>query len=514
MADPQLKIILKLKDEATAKLKGFNKSLIDFRKQSASSFAAAKKGLSAIRKPALVATAALTGVAAASFKLAESAGKYESIRDAFRSMTEGMGVGVEDFERKVAEASAGTLDKLTILRGGTRALSLMGREAFSDFGTEFAKMAEYAKKAARATGYETTYMFDSLITGMSRESKLILDNLGITVDLVKAKEDYAAQLGKEVDELTAVEEKQAVLNHTMGKLEETYGKVAVSSGGMSGAMSKMKATITDAKLEIGLALIPVFNDLVRTITPLIKKHVPELIEKVKKLVEWFKNLSPEARKVLLIFLAIAPAIVAISTALMPVLTVMQALIPVVGALAAALGIGSGSLLAILGLVAAAIGSVVTAGYLLMKNWEDVKLFFRITWREIKDIFRDAIDAIMKKMQPLLDVVERVKGSIQGIIEKIPEIRVPEIKMPEIKVPELGVPSWLHFQGGGVVPGRIGQPMPAIVHGGEMIVPPDRKVGNNFYFNFEGAFIGDVEAFKRRIIEAINRESELKAIGGE
>ncbi len=45
--------------------------------------------------------------------------------------------------------------------------------------------------------------------------------------------------------------------------------------------------------------------------------------------------------------------------------------------------------------------------------------------------------------------------------------------PQIANPDLIFPGQvLSFAGGGVVPGPIGAPVPAIVHGGERITPPD------------------------------------------
>ena len=68
--------------------------------------------------------------------------------------------------------------------------------------------------------------------------------------------------------------------------------------------------------------------------------------------------------------------------------------------------------------------------------------------------------------------------------------------------------------GGIVPGPIGAPVPAIVHGGETITPPGKSGGGNvFNFNFTGAFIGDKNSFVDEIKKSINRESELKSLGG-
>lgn len=70
-----------------------------------------------------------------------------------------------------------------------------------------------------------------------------------------------------------------------------------------------------------------------------------------------------------------------------------------------------------------------------------------------------------------------------------------------------------FADGGTVPGPSGKPMHAIVHGGETITPVNKTAGNTFNFNFSGAFIGNVGEFKKQLMDSINRESELKTLGG-
>jgi len=74
---------------------------------------------------------------------------------------------------------------------------------------------------------------------------------------------------------------------------------------------------------------------------------------------------------------------------------------------------------------------------------------------------------------------------------------------------------LGFQDGGVVPGPIGAPVQAVVHGGETIIPTGQggKVGNVFNFDFSGAVVGDENSLIARIINAINRQTELVALGG-
>jgi len=411
MPTSTLDIIIRLKDQVSASMKGIDKSLDSF-----------KKDLDKINKASLIVTGALVGVGVAGFKLAESAGKYASVKDAFQSMTEGMGFGVEEFENRVANASAGTLDKLTILRGGTRALSLMGAESFSDFGTQFTKMAELSKKAARATGMDVTYMFDSLITGMSRESKMILDNLGITVDLVKAKEDYAITLGKEASELTITEEKTAVLNHTLGKLEENYADVAVSAGGLSGAVSRMKAVMADSAIEIGEVLDPVFNELIRTITPLITEHVPRLILGISNLIEWFRQLSPFQEQLVLFFVALAPAMTIVTTVMTGVITMVKAFLVIVKPLVIAikfLGVVIGGMsIAMFGWILV-IAGVIAVGVLLWKNWEKIREVLTGVWNWLSEraiiIFNTIIETLKGWAQNVIDIFTTLGYFYKGIL---------------------------------------------------------------------------------------------------
>ena len=236
--------------------------------------------------------AAVGAVSVALTKFAVEAGKYASIADSFDSMTQEMGISAEELEQKVFDASGGTIDRLTTLQGATRALSLMGKGAFTDFGEQFSSMAELSKKAARATGMDVNYMFDSLILGMSRESKLILDNLGINVDLVKAKQEYADSIGKTVEQLTLEEEKAAVLNHTLATLENTYGEVAVTSGGLQGALQQAKVWWTNLRLELGEKMLPVVNSVTRVlmkIAGVIGNKFSEGLSVVLPYVERFVN---------------------------------------------------------------------------------------------------------------------------------------------------------------------------------------------------------------------------------
>ena len=320
-------------------------------------------------------TAPITALGATAFKFTEVAGKYSSVEDSFRSMTASMGIDAKKFQKDVADATGGQLDKLTILQGATRGLSLIGKDAFNNFGQDFVKMAELSKKAARATGQDVDYMFNSLILGISRESKLILDNLGISLDLTEVKKQYAATLGKTSEELTQSEAKHAVLNSVLGQLEQNYGNVKISAGGFQGALQQLNTAFTDASISIGAELEPELAKLTKELTALLKEVLPTVIKLIRDLIKWFTDLSPTTQKIIigvvLLATVLGPLLIALGLwigAIGGIITFIGGLLPVIGGLIGAIGTITAPVWIVIGVITA----LIAIGVLLWKNWDWIK----------------------------------------------------------------------------------------------------------------------------------------------
>jgi len=427
-----VKLIISAVDRASGTLKKVGGSLSAFNKQSKNITARFKD----IGKNAAIATAGIATIGAGAYKLASDAAKFESIQDAFRGMTKGMIKDQDAFLKKVKEASADTLSSLDIMRGGTRALALIGKQSFTNFGDDFAKMAMLSKKAARATGQDVNFMFDSLILGVSRSSKLILDNLGITLDMAEAQSKYKDEIMATTGATETSAEKSSLLRVAMEELDKTYKDVEVTAGGLAGAQQKMRATLDDLKIEVGKELLPVFNDLVRMLIPLLKEHVPKLSRAISELIKKFSGL-PKPVKVIILGLA----------TLLPLVTALGAIAIPVGAAISALG-------TIIGLLASPIGIVIAA----------------------TAAFIASIKRMIDNLRRFKEEVKRVIDSIKNIISSFrPRIKI-GIELPDIagaweslkqRAHDIGVPG---FQTGGIVPGSPAQARLAVVHGGERVIP--------------------------------------------
>jgi len=68
---------------------------------------------------------------------------------------------------------------------------------------------------------------------------------------------------------------------------------------------------------------------------------------------------------------------------------------------------------------------------------------------------------------VLDALDRLKAKVSGAIGGL---------ISGVKGFVGGIGGVLGFQHGGIVPGPLGQPIPAIVHGGETIIPANKRIG--------------------------------------
>jgi hypothetical protein len=76
--------------------------------------------------------------------------------------------------------------------GMNRALALGAANNAEQFG----ELSRTAITLGRALGVDATFAMESLSLGIGRQSRLILDNLGLIVSVETANKKYAAALGK------------------------------------------------------------------------------------------------------------------------------------------------------------------------------------------------------------------------------------------------------------------------------------------------------------------------------
>lgn len=118
------------------------------------------------------------------YKLAEEGARTAAAQKYF----ENTGKSIADFR----EATHGLVSDADLIKKANLA------DTMGISGESFKQLAQVAHAAAAKTGQSFKHMLDSIVLGTARESRLLLDNLGIIVDVKKAKLDYARAL-KEAD---------------------------------------------------------------------------------------------------------------------------------------------------------------------------------------------------------------------------------------------------------------------------------------------------------------------------
>ena len=143
--------------------------------------------------------------------------------DSFERLATGIGQSGDAMLSVTRTATKGLITDLDIMQASNKAM-LLGLPVTS---TEMGTLSKAAVTLGRAMGQDAKTSLNDLITALGRSSPLILDNLGLTVKVGQANEEYARSLGKTASELTDAEKKTAFYNAAMNaakvKTEELGG---------------------------------------------------------------------------------------------------------------------------------------------------------------------------------------------------------------------------------------------------------------------------------------------------
>jgi hypothetical protein len=150
------------------------------------------------------------------------------------------------------KASAGTIADFDLILNANRAIQF----EVAKTSDQYAKLIELSTALGRAQGISDTEALGFLTTGIARESRLILDNLGLIIDLEAVTSSYAATLGKTADDLTTTERKQAILNeaYRQGQVALEANRDAIDSAATR--FERMDASIQNAKDALGALFAP------------------------------------------------------------------------------------------------------------------------------------------------------------------------------------------------------------------------------------------------------------------
>jgi len=266
-------------------------------------FSKMSQGISNGLVPAYATLAASLFALGAVFRSLQNAADFATMQKAQMAYASSTGVALTNVSRKLQEATGYQLD----LQKASSSAAIMIAKGFTTGQIEQVAKASVAASQALGRNFEDT--FNRIVQGTTKAEPELLDELGITLRLKKATEDYARTVNKNADELTTYERSQAVLNETLRQAAENFG--AVGGSVPVNAFNKLGTTFSDLimKFQVGMAPIAEFFANVLSTNVLaavaaiglfagsILKNVLPSVDSMKtKLGEWAANHSASVEK--------------------------------------------------------------------------------------------------------------------------------------------------------------------------------------------------------------------------
>lgn len=231
-----------LKTRFTADTTPAEKTLKEFVGKQAATVKSGFSGMGAAIGLSLAASVAGMAVRTAT-EYAKLATANKKVETSFEDLAETAGESSEEILRAMQDAAGGTISDYNLMLSANRAMML----GVADSAAEMTQLLQVARQRGQALGLSSQQAFNDIVTGLGRGSALILDNLGIIVELDEAYQSYALSVGKAADELTNAEKKQALVNDALKQAGTTDAPIIVDQfERMAVSADKVKMAMAEA----------------------------------------------------------------------------------------------------------------------------------------------------------------------------------------------------------------------------------------------------------------------------
>jgi hypothetical protein len=206
--------------QSQSDLKSFGKSIISIKNLMAGGFAAA--------------------FTVGAFKMADMGGQAIDLRRAFDRLAASAGT-TGDAVIQQAKAITGALTNREIMQAANT-MEIMG------LGVQnLPRFLEIARAASIAFGKDVGFMLESITLGTARQSRMILDNLGIIVSADTAYANYAKSMGLAVNQLSEAQRKQAFTNEVMAQGKNIIEQVGAGAESAAEPTQSFASAVSDLR---------------------------------------------------------------------------------------------------------------------------------------------------------------------------------------------------------------------------------------------------------------------------
>jgi hypothetical protein len=193
-----------------------------------------------------------------------------------------LGETAQTMLKDLREASQRMASDFALVNAANRALAL-GIDR-----NQLPELMQAATARSKVFGRTVEQAFDDITIGIGRQSRMILDNLGIILNLDETYAKFADQIGKTSDSLSEYERKQALTNEIIEKSQGLIRAQMYLEDTHSEKLQRLGAMWANLKERVGAFLIDTY-DLVTA----VKQANPEIEKQASNL----KQLSDELQRV-------------------------------------------------------------------------------------------------------------------------------------------------------------------------------------------------------------------------
>jgi hypothetical protein len=221
----------------------------------------------------------------------DKAGRTESLERAFSNLQISAGADPSQSISNLRSATQGLISDVELYQKANQAV-LLGLPTKG-----FDELAGAAVKLGRAMGIDATQAVDSLTVGIGRESKMILDNLGIVFSVEEAHKRYAASMGIVGRELTDAEGKLASYQLAQERILQKAAQLPDINDTAATSFSKVTVAVENASkaflegINSSVSLSQAFQQMQSTLTS------PAFITGLKEVGEQLAGIASTALQI-------------------------------------------------------------------------------------------------------------------------------------------------------------------------------------------------------------------------
>ena len=176
---------------------------------------------------------------------------FEDLERGFNKLGRSIDLSSEGLN-KLRAATNGTVNDMELMKQANNAM-MLGVVQSED---EMAQLFDTAQRLGQALGKDAVHSIESMVTGMGRQSRLMLDNIGIMVKSEVAYRNFAKQQGIQVKTLDASQKKTAFNNEVLRQSESLMHLVGAEVLSTNANIAQMQVSTVNLGRTVGEALTP------------------------------------------------------------------------------------------------------------------------------------------------------------------------------------------------------------------------------------------------------------------